>query len=115
MKKWLGVIIAAALLLGACASGRVSFRGDFDFANKLAENGLWQEAYYRWQRVLAQGMDTAAVHNNMALALEKMARWAEAEAEYQKALKLAPTDSHIKGNYEKCKRLREKGEVGHEK
>ena len=94
-------IISAVLLLSFC-----SVRGgksEFDFANRLAQQGLWKEAYLRWERVAAAGKESAALHNNMAIALEEMGKREEAEKEYQKALKLSPNNSRIKSNYERLK------------
>lgn len=94
-------IISAVLLLSFC-----SVRGgksEFDFANRLAQQGLWKEAYMRWERAATAGKDSAALHNNMAIALEQMGKREEAEKEYQKALKLSPNNSRIKSNYERLK------------
>ena len=94
-------IISAVLLFSFC-----SVRGgesEFDFANRLAQKGLWKEAHMRWERALATGKNSAALHNNMAVALEQMGKREEAEKEYEKALKLSPNNSRIKGNYERLK------------
>ena len=57
----------------------------------------------RWERAAAAGKESAALHNNMAVALEEMGKREEAEKEYQKALKLSPNNSRIKSNYERLK------------
>jgi tetratricopeptide (TPR) repeat protein len=94
-----------------CAVNR--YRSDFEFANKLATEGLWKEAYYRWQKVLATKGDSAALHNNLAVALESMERAPEAEQEYQLAMRLAPGDSMIQSNYDRFKKNQQKND--HEK
>lgn len=96
MKKII-LLALGALLLAACAGNR--YRSDFEFANKLAREGLWQEAIYRWQKVLAAHGGSAALHNNMAVALESLGRYEEAEREYGIAMKLAPADARIQGNF----------------
>ncbi len=85
------------MMLSACAVN--SYRSDFQFANKLAKEGLWQEAYYRWQKTMTAGGGSAALHNNLAVALESLGRYEEAEREYQLALKLAPADAKIQSNF----------------
>jgi tetratricopeptide (TPR) repeat protein len=91
-------------VLGACSAKKRDIRTEFAFANKLAKQGLWKEAHYRWKRVLAEGKESASVYNNIAIALEKMGKFGEAKASYQKALKLAPNNSTVKGNYEKLQK-----------
>jgi Flp pilus assembly protein TadD len=80
-----------------------------EFGNRMAKSGLWREAYFRWQKHLLNGHNTAAVHNNMAIALENMGRFKEAEQNYLKAMELAPGNQVIKENYDQFKRLQKKG------
>lgn len=97
--KFLIVTILALVLLNSCAGKR--YGSEFEFANALAQKGLWKEAYFRWQRALEAGKDTAALHNNMAIALEEMGKPEEAEKEYKKALAMAPNNEQIKRNLER--------------
>ena len=94
------------LFLAGCAVNR--YRSDFEFANKLAAEGLWKEAYYRWQKAQTPNSGSAALHNNLAVALESMNRLPEAEQEYQQALKLAPGNTIIQNNYNLFKKNRRK-------
>lgn len=105
----ISLTIAAALLFNSCAAR--GGKSEFDFANKLAQQELWKEAFMRWERALAKGEDNAAIHNNMAVALEQMGKRDEADKEYQKALKLSPGNSRIKGNYERFKTDLKSGET----
>jgi Flp pilus assembly protein TadD len=73
----------------------------------MAMRGLWKEAYFRWQKSLAREGESALLHNNMAVALEKMGKLAEAEKEYEKALKLAPGNNFINTNMKSLKRILE--------
>jgi len=88
--------------LAGCSSSRVNT--EFKFGNQLARQGLWKEASYRWLRALAEGEDSASVHNNLAIALEHQNKLKEAEAEYLKALKLDPGNEYIKRNLSRLKR-----------
>jgi Flp pilus assembly protein TadD len=83
--------------MAACAVNR--YRSDFEFANKLAKEGLWQEAIYRWQKAKTPDSGSAALHNNMAVALESLGRYEEARREYEQALKLAPANAQIQSNF----------------
>jgi len=101
-----------AVMLSACAVN--SYRSDSEFANKLAKEGLWQEAYYRWQKAMTPGGGSAALHNNLAVALEYLGRYEEADREYQLALKLAPANSRIQSNYNLFKK-NQKGDADEKK
>jgi Tfp pilus assembly protein PilF len=92
--------------LAGCAVNRYS--SNFDFAAKLAQEGLWNEAYYRLQKAKAEGVDSALLHNNMAVVLEGLSRWPEAEEEYQRAMKLDPANEQIKENYDRLRKLLKK-------
>jgi Flp pilus assembly protein TadD len=91
------VLLILTFLMAGCAVNR--YRSDFDFANKLAAEGLWKEAYFRLQKELPSKSSSAALHNNLAVALESLNRLPEAEQEYLQALKLDPRNSLIKSNY----------------
>ena len=100
------------ILLAGCAVNR--YHSDFEFANKLAKEGLWKEAYYRWQKALTVKGDTAALHNNQAVALESIDRKPEAEQAYLLAMKLDPGNVYIKSNYDRFQKNQGK-ETGKEK
>ena len=102
-RAWWLLPIALFAFTTACASRHGD---DFAFANRMVRAGLWKEAVYRYQKLLAGGQETAAIHNNLAIALEGLGRFEEADAEYLKALKLAPGDAGIKNNHEKLLTLR---------
>lgn len=91
-------------MFGACSSKRGVIKSELEFANKLAKEGLWKEAHYRWTKVLKEGKETASLYNNIAIALEKMGRFDEAEDAYKKAISLAPGNPTIQSNYNKLKR-----------
>jgi Flp pilus assembly protein TadD len=97
--KFLILTILALVLLNSCSTKR--YGSEFEFANALAQKGLWKEAYFRWQKALEAGKDTPAIHNNMAIALEEMGKLEEAENEYKKALEMAPNNEQIKRNLER--------------
>jgi Tfp pilus assembly protein PilF len=68
-----------------------------------AERDLWEEAVFRWAKVLQAAPNSAAAHNNLAVAYEKKGMIPEAKQEYELARKLAPQNSYIKINFERFK------------
>jgi len=76
-----------------------------DFANDLALKGLWQEALFRWQKIIKKGADSPMLRNNIAIAYERMGKFKKAEIEYKEALKMAPGNIRIQSNYAKLKKI----------
>ncbi|OGD20876.1 MAG: hypothetical protein A2Y70_04695 [Candidatus Aminicenantes bacterium RBG_13_64_14] len=79
-------------------------------ASKTLINGVaaaradsWDEAVVHWKNALAQNPDSAAAHNNLAIAYEKQGALEEARKEYEAALRLDPGNAAIKANFEKFK------------
>ncbi|MCK5057541.1 MAG: tetratricopeptide repeat protein [Candidatus Aminicenantes bacterium] len=107
MKRLIFLLIIMSLVFSFCSSKTDKVKTEIDFANKMAMSGLWKEAYFRWQKALTEGDESALLHNNMAVALEEMGKFKEAEKEYEKALKLAPNSTFIKTNLKSLKRLLE--------
>jgi Tfp pilus assembly protein PilF len=97
-----------SLFFYSCAGNKYS--SEFDFANKLAQRGLWKEAQIRWQKILDSGKKSASLYNNIAIAFENMGKPKEAEKAYKKALALSPNNSRIKSNYEGFKKILKKSE-----
>ena len=102
-KQYLYVLLVAclALLLSSCAANTT--QNQLQFGIQSAKKELWDEAIFRWKKVLSERPDSAAAHNNLAVAYELKALWDEAKKEYELALKFAPGDEYIQANYEKFK------------
>lgn len=73
------------------------------FGIQAAQRDLWDEAIFRWKKVIQLQPDSAAAHNNLAVAYEKKGLWEEAKEEYEIALKLSPENSQIKSNFQNFK------------
>lgn len=68
-----------------------------------AEHELWEEAVFRWSRVLEAEPKSAVARNNLAVAFEKLGRFDDALREYEEAQKLAPNHAQIKANLQRFK------------
>lgn len=68
-----------------------------------ADKDLWDEAIFRWKKVVGQDPLSVAAHNNLAVAYEKKGLWEEARKEYETALRLAPDNPYVKLNFKNFK------------
>jgi Tfp pilus assembly protein PilF len=103
--KHIFILAITMSVLVCCHPGR--FKTEIDFANKLAQQGLWKEAHFRWQKSITRGKETAAAYNNLAVYYEKTGDLKKAESAYKNALKLAPQNKYIVSNYKKFKQKKE--------
>ena len=88
-------------LVFGCAGPRL--KDQVGFGIWAADNDLWEEAIFRWKKVLAQDPQSVAAHNNLAVAYEKKGLWEDARREYEAALKLAPGNPWVKLNFKNFK------------
>jgi len=86
------------LVFSSCSTNLQS--NQIQFGITAAQRGLWDEAIFRWKKAVQSYPDSAAAHNNLAVAYEIKRNWDEAKKEYETALKLSPNNSHIKTNFE---------------
>lgn len=93
-----------ALLFGCAAPMQ---HNQLRFGVQAAQKDLWDEAIFRWKKVLKTDPDSAAAHNNLAVAFEKKGLWDEAEKEYQIALRLSPNNEYIQANIKKFTKAHE--------
>ncbi len=95
-------------VLSHCSSAIRS--NQIEFGIIAAQRGLWEEAIFRWKKEVQSNPNSAAAHNNLAVAYELKRNWDEAKKEYELALKLSPDNSHIKTNFENFKKNLEERE-----
>lgn len=98
--KPLGLLAASGLLVVAAACSTSRLQDQMKIGLWASRQDLWDEAIYRWRRVLEINQTSAAAHNNLAVAYETKGLWDEARREYASALKLDPKNSAIKSNFE---------------
>jgi len=100
----IGFIIVSAVLAfipASCSTSRLEHQ--LHLGLWASEQGLWDEAVFRWKIFLATNPNSVAAHNNLAVAYEQKGLWEEAIKEYELALKLEPSNSYVKSNYQYCK------------
>src|SRR5262245_12468076 len=74
-----------------------------EFGVRAAREDHWDEAIYRWQKVLLMDQDNMMAHNNLAVAYEQMGEYSLAMEEYQNAYKLNSESDAVKNNVERFK------------
>jgi Flp pilus assembly protein TadD len=105
------LLFFSALLLTATtaiADDRSKAKEQVEFGVKVAQNGLWNEALYRWKRAVEIDPTYAAAWNNLAIAYEHEGRFEEARQAYEKALQLDAKNMLIRQNYDLFKEINER-------
>jgi Tfp pilus assembly protein PilF len=95
--------MTAALLAfapAAYADARSDAKAQVEFGIKAAQNELWKEATYRWEKATQLDPTYAEAWNNLAIGYENQGRFDNAEEAYQRALALEPKNVLIRQNYD---------------
>ena len=105
--------VAIAGLLAASAQpvfadARSTAKSQVDFGIKVAQNGLWKEATYRWEKAVELDPTYAAAWNNLGIAYEHDGRFEEARKAYEKAVALDPKNILIRQNYDLFKEINDR-------
>jgi Tfp pilus assembly protein PilF len=95
----LAALLVATSAVAGCSSGSAGTSTQISFGSKVARDGLWREAAFRFEKAIAAEPRNARAHNNLAVAYEATGEFSRALEEYKKALELDPTDSYIRRNY----------------
>lgn len=102
----MGALTAAAP--AAYADARSSAKSQVEFGIKVAQNGLWKEAAYRWEKAVQIDPTYSAAWNNLAIAYEHEGKFEEARKAYEKALELDPKSLLIRQNYDLFKEINDR-------
>ena len=106
------LVLLVAVMAFAAPSFAVDVRDDakaqVEFGIKVAQQGLWKEATYRWEKATQIDPTYAEAWNNLAIGYEHEGRFEDAEKAYQQALKLAPKNVAIRTNYDLFKEINER-------
>ena len=101
-------LMLALSAAGALASNRSAAKEQVDFGIKVAQNGLWREAQYRWERAVELDPSYAEAWNNLAIAYEHAGKFDEARKAYETAIKLDPKNTLIRQNYDLFKEINDR-------
>jgi len=104
------VVLTAATAAPAVARAddRGKSKEQVEFGIKVAQNGLWNEALYRWQKAVELDPSYAAAWNNLAIAYEHEGKFDDAKKAYEKALELDPKNLMIRQNYDLFKEINDR-------
>lgn len=84
----------------ALAQERGDARAQVEFGIRVAQEGLWREATYRWERAAEIDPSYAAAWNNLGIAYEHEGMFDKARDAYERALDLEPNNVMIQQNYD---------------
>jgi Flp pilus assembly protein TadD len=106
------VLVVTAVLAGispsAYADPRSDSKAQVDFGIRVAQNGLWKEATYRWEKATQLDPTYAAAWNNLAIGYEHDGRFEDARKAYEKAITLDPKNILIRQNYDLFKEINDR-------
>ena len=92
----------------AYADARSDAKSQVDFGIKVAQNGLWKEATYRWEKATELDPTYAAAWNNLGIGYEHEGRFDDARKAYEKAVALDPKNILIRQNYDLFKEINDR-------
>jgi Tfp pilus assembly protein PilF len=102
------IVSAAAPAVARAADDRAKSKEQVEFGIRVAQNGLWNEALYRWQKAVEIDPTYAAAWNNLAIAYEHEGKFEDAKKAYEKALELDPKNLMIRQNYDLFKEINDR-------
>ncbi|MDE3155512.1 MAG: tetratricopeptide repeat protein [Acidobacteriota bacterium] len=111
MTSFRATVVAVLVVLSASlayASTRGDARAQVEFGIKAAQDGLWREAIFRWQKAVALDPTYAAAFNDLAIGYEHEGQPDKARQAYEKAISLDSTNDVIRQNYEMFKEINDR-------
>lgn len=96
------LLVASAAALAGCGGGGVAAHGaqeQLQFGVRMAQQGLWSEALFRFEKARQLDPGNPKVLNNIAVALEAAGRYDEALEAYREALGASPGNRELQANY----------------
>jgi Tfp pilus assembly protein PilF len=104
------VVLGLGAGSAAYADARSDAKEQVQFGIRVAQQGLWQEALYRWRRAAEIDPTYAAAFNNLAIAHEHHGQLDEARVSYEQALQLEPDNAMIRQNYDLFREIHDRTE-----
>ncbi|MCB1049974.1 MAG: tetratricopeptide repeat protein [Acidobacteria bacterium] len=103
------ILLLVVLAIGACGPSpaknpklnREILGEELEFGRQAAKYDLWNEAIFRWEKVVSQDPDNSKAINNLAVAYESVGNYDKAHELYRKALELNEDSTEIRKNYKR--------------
>ena len=95
------VILNTLLLSVGFADTPEEIKQQLRFGVRAAKQDHWDEAIYRWQKVLQMDANNLMAHNNLAVAYEQMGEYMLAMEEYQLAYRLDSQNEIVRNNLDR--------------
>ena len=108
LRALLAAVMVSLLATSAYADVRSQSKSQVEFGILNAQNGLWKEATYRWQKAVELDPTYAAAWNNLAIGYEHAGKFEQARQAYEKAAALDPKNAMIKQNYDLFKEINDR-------
>jgi Tfp pilus assembly protein PilF len=102
------VVAVAISATAAGAADRKEARNQVEFGIRVAAQGLWREAIYRWERAVELDPTYAAAYNNLAVAYETFGEFEKAKRAYEKAIELDPKNTYVRQNFDLFKEINDR-------
>jgi Tfp pilus assembly protein PilF len=102
------VIIAPPARVAEARDARSDAKEQVEFGIKVAQNGLWKEATYRWEKAVQLDPTYGAAWNNLAVAYEQQGSFDKAREAYEKAVTLEPKNLLFRQNYDLFKEINDR-------
>ncbi len=103
----LSLVLAALVTDTGAGKAEKERKQRLEFAARMAKDGNWGEARYRWQKASAADPDNPFILNNIAVALEATGKQDEAQEYYARAISLSGGDTVIRENARRFQYLME--------
>ena len=102
------VVVFLTAVTAAHAQDRGKSKEQIEFGIKVAQNGLWKEATYRWEKAVEIDPTYAAAWNNLGIGYEHEGKFDDARKAYEKAVALDPKNILIRQNYDLFKEINDR-------
>ncbi len=99
----LGMTLGCASSTGPGPGPSYSAKDELKIGVEAAKRGYWQEALLRFQQADRARPQQVKILNNLAVALEAVARYEEAMVTYEAALAIAPSNRNLRRNHQQFK------------
>ena len=103
MQRFFVVLVALSLVAPVAIAGKKTkpptAKSQIQFGIKMAQQGLWSEALFRFEQAEKLGASSTTIYNNMAVAYEALGAFEKARDSYRKALETDPSNPTLRGNY----------------